>query len=331
MVVDKRTKYPDVEMVYSTAFASTKETLKKIFATYGTPIQLETDNGPPFNSKDFSEFAIEEGFKHHRITPLHPRANGEAESFMKMVNKTEQRAHAQKVSIKIAMQEMLTGYRSTPHPATGITPYEGMMNRQVRTKLDHHPGTLEKSYDDLYVNEKDRRYKRKAKENAENRNTKEHSFEVNDYVLLQQPKVNKWSTIYEPVPYIIYKVCGSTISARRITDGREICRNSSYFKRVDRPIQRSHQTSNVTTNEIMTEDRRGSILRRSKVYNENDTSIRGDSEPSGQDNAPDEGELQQQDQPQPDVEERAENPADPVGRPQRQRRLPMRLNDYILY
>ena len=67
------------------------------------------------------------------------------------------------------------------------------------------------------------------------------------------------------------------------------------------------------------------------MYNENDNPIRGDSEPSGQDNAPDEGELQQQDQPQPDVEERAENPADPVGRPQRQRQLPMRLNDYILY
>ena len=269
-------------------------------------------------SEDFPSYF----FKHRRITPLHPRANDEAESFMKMVKKTEQRAHAQKVSIKIAMQEMLTDYRSTPHPATGITPYEGMMNRQVRTKLDHHLGTLEKSYDDLYVNEKDRRLKRKAKENAENRNTKEHSFEVNDYVFRQQPKVNKWSTIYEPVPYII--------SARRITDGREICRNSSYFKRVDRPIQRSHQTSNVTTNEIMTEDRRGSILRRSKVYNENDNPIRGDSEPSGQDNAPDEGELQQQDQPQPDVEESA-NPAHPVGRPQRQRRLPMRLNDYILY
>lgn len=198
-----------------------------------------------------------------------------------MVNKTEQREHAQKVSVKIAMQEMLTAYRSTPHPATGITPYEGMMNRQIRTKLDHHPGKLEKTHDDLYVNEKDRLYKEKAKENAENRNTKEHNFEVNDYVLLQQPKVNKWSTIYEPVPYIIYKVCGSTISARRITDGREICRDSSYFKRVDRPIQRSDKKLNVATNDIMPEDRRGSILRRSKVYNENDNTIRGDNEPSG--------------------------------------------------
>ena len=28
------------------------------------------------NSKEFAEFAESEGFKHHRVTPLHPRANG---------------------------------------------------------------------------------------------------------------------------------------------------------------------------------------------------------------------------------------------------------------
>ena len=31
---------------------------------------------------------------------------------------------------------MLASYRSTLHPATGVTPYEALMNRQVRTKRD---------------------------------------------------------------------------------------------------------------------------------------------------------------------------------------------------
>lgn len=31
---------------------------------------------------------------------------------------------------------MLAGYRSTPHPATGVTPYEALMKTQVRTKRD---------------------------------------------------------------------------------------------------------------------------------------------------------------------------------------------------
>ena len=92
VVIDKRTRYPEVEVVYSTGIKPTKEKLKKIFATHGIPIQVESDNCPPFQSKEFAEFAAIEGFRHHRITPLHPRANGEAESFMNLSTK-QNRGH----------------------------------------------------------------------------------------------------------------------------------------------------------------------------------------------------------------------------------------------
>ena len=57
--------------------------------------QLQSDNGPPFNSKEFAAFAEEKGFQHHRVTPLHPRANGQVDCFMQILNKTEQIAHLQ--------------------------------------------------------------------------------------------------------------------------------------------------------------------------------------------------------------------------------------------
>ena len=50
------------------------------------------------------------------------------------------------------------------------------------------------------------------------------------WVLLKQNKVNKWSTAYEPIFYTVIRISGSTIKARRVTDGREICRDSSHFK-----------------------------------------------------------------------------------------------------
>ncbi|KAL9982485.1 hypothetical protein ACROYT_G004533 [Oculina patagonica] len=52
---------------------------------------------------------------------------------MKLLNKTEQIAHLNGRNGNTAIQEMLTGYRSTPHPATGVTPYEALMNRQDHT------------------------------------------------------------------------------------------------------------------------------------------------------------------------------------------------------
>ena len=54
VLIDKRTRYPVVENVPSTDFQTNKERLKHIFATYGTPKRIESDNGPPFNSKDFN-------------------------------------------------------------------------------------------------------------------------------------------------------------------------------------------------------------------------------------------------------------------------------------
>ena len=38
VVIDKRTRYPEVEVVYSTGIKPTKEKLKNIFATHGTPV-----------------------------------------------------------------------------------------------------------------------------------------------------------------------------------------------------------------------------------------------------------------------------------------------------
>ena len=78
------------------------------------------------------------------------------------------------------------------------------------------------------MDEKDKLYKEKMKRSGTN--TREHNFIVGDYVLLKQKKVNKWSTAYEPIFYTVIRISRSTITARRVTDGQEICRDSSHFK-----------------------------------------------------------------------------------------------------
>ena len=330
VVIDKRTRHPEVEVVYSTGIKPTKEKLKKIFATHGTPIQVESDNGPPFQSKEFAEFAAIEGFRHHRITPLHPRANGEAESFIKLVNKTEQRAQIQKISPIMAIQEMLIGYRSTPHPATGITPYEGMMNRTVRTKLDYEKRISNTSNKEKLINERDRQYKEKVKQNAENKNTKEHTFDVGDHVFLEQPKKNKWSTEYEPDIYIIYKIKGSTVYARRKRDGREISRDSSKF-RIANKLEK-HQNDQA----MEQQERREVVLRKSKKPierqdNNSADQVTGQQEEYQDDNDNtgtreeiDEGDIAPtQNEDEEHVEEQQ------LRRSDRTRQRPKRLNDYL--
>ena len=144
-----------VESVPSTDFQTNKEKLKHIFATYGMPRRIESDNGAPFNSKEFNEFAKQEGFQHHRVTALHPRANGEAERFMQNLNKTK----AKPVLRGNAVQDMLIAYRSTPHPATGIAPYEALKGTPVRMKLDYIEPKPQRDEKDNIIDCRDTEYK----------------------------------------------------------------------------------------------------------------------------------------------------------------------------
>lgn len=65
---------------------------------------------------------------------------------------------------------------------------------------------------------------------------KPHTFKIGDRVLVKRPKVNKFSTPFDPRPYTVVNIKGSMISAR--LHGNTITRNSSFFK-LYRSLERS--------------------------------------------------------------------------------------------
>ena len=76
---------------------------------------------------------------------------------------------------------------------------------------------------------RDAKYKTNMKR-RENKNTQENVLIVGDFVLLRQNKKNKWTTAYEPTFYTVVKVNGSQVTARRVTDGRIVCRDASQYR-----------------------------------------------------------------------------------------------------
>ena len=60
----------------TTTASSVISRLNSLFAIYGFPNSMLTDNGPPWNSTDKKLFFKVRGIKHKCITPLWPRANG---------------------------------------------------------------------------------------------------------------------------------------------------------------------------------------------------------------------------------------------------------------
>ena len=98
--------------------------------------------------------------------------------------------------------------------------------------------------------------------NAKNINTRRHNFIIGDFVLLRQTKRKKWSTAYEPAFYTIYRINGSTIAARRVTDGREICRDASNVKLANAVVQNMDGKLEAGNEESSPEEWRESLLSR---------------------------------------------------------------------
>ena len=133
---------------------------------------------------------------------------------------------------------MLTGFRSTPHPAIGVSAYEATMNRTVRTKLYWRGKETDlRNTKDAKIDRRYKEYKDKNVTQPANRNVKEHNFAIADHVLLKQSKINKWSTAYEPAFYVVTRVDGSSIASRRIKDGREVYWDASQYKQANMLIE----------------------------------------------------------------------------------------------
>ena len=80
-VVGEYSRWVEIDIVKSTSAGSTNPKLDRIFATYGIPYRMTTDNGPPFNGKDITDFAKYLDVHHRRITLYWPRSNSNVENF----------------------------------------------------------------------------------------------------------------------------------------------------------------------------------------------------------------------------------------------------------
>ncbi|KAL1468689.1 hypothetical protein MTO96_041314 [Rhipicephalus appendiculatus] len=58
-----------VFVMNSTTTEKTIEKLRRVFASYGLPDEVVTDNGPQFTAKDFTEFLRKNGMRHTRTPP----------------------------------------------------------------------------------------------------------------------------------------------------------------------------------------------------------------------------------------------------------------------
>ena len=143
IVIDYYSRYVEVAaMTKNTKSSEIIRALKSIFAPHGIPEQVRSDNGPQYDSAEFSHFAKQWGFKHVTSSPRFPLPNGEVERGVRTVKNLLQKAEDP--------AKGLLAYRSTPL-ACKFSPAQLLMGRKLRnsvpmfqTELNPHWPDLEK-------------------------------------------------------------------------------------------------------------------------------------------------------------------------------------------
>ena len=159
--VDYFSRWIEISRLEQTTSNCVINHIRSIFARYGIPEVVVSDNGPQYSSDLFKQFAKEYGFSHVTSSPHYPQANGEAERAVKTVKNLLKKA----VDPYLA----LMAYRSTPL-SLGYTPSELLMCRKLRTTVPISR-ELRKPHVPNYsaITERDRREKRRQTQNFNSR------------------------------------------------------------------------------------------------------------------------------------------------------------------
>ena len=208
VVVDSHSKWLEVIPMKTTTTEKTIEVLQPLFAAYGLPEQLVSDNGPQFTSSEFEQFMKANGIKHIKTSPYHPSSNGEAERFVLTL---KQALRADTGSLNSKLSRFLLAYRSTPNSTTGVSPAELFMKRPLRTRLDLLRPSLSSRVLSRQADQK----------RLHDAHSKSREFEVGQSVLVRNLREGpKWlpGTIVEKTGPVSYRVEVSDQRWRRHAD-----------------------------------------------------------------------------------------------------------------
>ena len=148
----------------------TIEHLSQIFATYGLPKSIVSDNGSCFTSDEFRKFVKQNGIQHIRTAPYHPASNGLAERGVQIIKNCVKQMVGGNMQNKIT--RFLSRYRITPQSTTGEAPSVLLMNKVLRSRLD----LLKPSVKDRVVC---------AQDKQQNKHAKHRVFEQGDTIFIR--------------------------------------------------------------------------------------------------------------------------------------------------
>ena len=240
VIQDLCTKYPvAVLMKRGTNAKETIKQIDKIFNNYGRPSHYRSDNGPPFDSRDFETYMKDRGIQCDRSYPYHPQANP-VETWMKPLGKCIKIAIYENCNIENAISDLLLAYRTTPHWATGLTPGEILFRHGYIGAFPNRREADENSFNDAIVRMKEEKSERC---NDINRSIKRKGsqLEIGQWVYVKNNRRNKFEPKYFKDPWIIEQMNKTGVTLRN----QQLTKRKIRHKDDVKPYIRKHTSVSV--------------------------------------------------------------------------------------
>ena len=202
-VMDFATRYMEAIPLRRVDAVTTCNALMEVFAHFGLPREILSDNGSNFVAEVTEKLIKLLGVKHIKCSPYHPESNGMLERSHQVLKKTLDKLGASQTNWD---EYLLLALRTAPHAALGISPYHLLFGRDARTpvselrqrmeELEPAPKRVVEYISQLYkeletcqalVEKKDAEAKEKSKAYYD-RDKKEDQLKPGELVLMMVPK-----------------------------------------------------------------------------------------------------------------------------------------------
>uniref|UniRef100_A0A5S6QND2 RNA-directed DNA polymerase n=1 Tax=Trichuris muris TaxID=70415 RepID=A0A5S6QND2_TRIMR len=136
VLVDAFSKWPEVFITEKITSSATISLLSRVFAQFGAPETIVSDNGTQFTAAEFKIFCAKNGIQHILIPPGHPQSNGQAERFVDTLKRGLAKMKGEGPITRL-VQRFLFHYRSSPNASFGYSksPAEAFLGRPLRTAI----------------------------------------------------------------------------------------------------------------------------------------------------------------------------------------------------
>ena len=200
VVLDSSSRFPAAKIVPNTSAKPVLKAIDSIYTDYGQPLSHRTDNGPPFNSEAFRDYSHSKGIEHVTTFPYHPQAN-QAETFMKPLGKAMKSAHHNRSDKGTVLNQLLSSYRSTPHPATGEPPGAIMFRNGYKSEFPSKH-ISDESVAEAFHHDRDRKLERGQTVNS-SKHRKPSTLDIGDRVYMRNLRTSKFQPVFGPETFTI--------------------------------------------------------------------------------------------------------------------------------